>query len=95
MGKLRVQIAAILLLLCCATDGHRILGLFPFPGVSHFHFFHPVMKALAEAGHEVTVVSHFPSKEVIENYNDEPLEGIGDLKNTINLDVSDMTSLVE
>lgn len=46
------------------------------------------MKALAEAGHDVTVVSHFPSKEVIENYRDEPLKGTGDLVNFVNLDVS-------
>lgn len=84
----RLQVAIALLLICCATDGHRILGLFPHPGVSHFHFFHPVMKALAEAGHEVTVVSHFPSKEKIANYKDEPLKGKGDLKNFVNLEVS-------
>lgn len=76
----------ILLLFCCSTSGHRILGLFPHPGISHFQFFHPIMKALAEAGHEVTVVSHFPSKEVIENYRDEPLKGKGDLKNFVNLE---------
>lgn len=88
-SSLRIQLAATLLLLACSSaDGHRILGLFPHPGVSHFHFFHPVMKALAEAGHEVTVVSHFPAKEKIENYKDEPLKGKGDLTNFVNLDVS-------
>lgn len=46
------------------------------------------MKALAEAGHEVTVVSHFPNKEPIENYKDEALTGKQDLKNFVNLDVS-------
>lgn len=82
------RLVAVLLLLCCTTNGHRILGLFPFPGESHFQFFHPVMKALAEAGHEVTVVSHFPSKEPIENYRNEPLVGKQDMKNFVNLEVS-------
>lgn len=83
-----MQLAALLLLFCCTTNGHRILGLFPFPGVSHFQFFHPVMKALAEAGHDVTVVSHFPIKEPIENYRDEALTGKSDFTNFVNLDVS-------
>lgn len=84
----RIQLAVVLLLSCCAANGHRILGLFPHPGISHFQFFHPVMKALAEAGHEVTVVSHFPSKQKIENYKDEPLTGKQDLINFVTLDVS-------
>lgn len=78
----------VFLLLCCATSGHRILGLFPHPGISHFQFFHPVMKALAEAGHEVTVVSHFPAKEPIENYRDESFQSKQDLTNFVNLEVS-------
>ena len=74
------------------TNGHRILGLFPHPGLSHFQFFHPVMKSLAEAGHEVTVVSHFRNEKPIENYKDELLSGKQDgLKNAITLDVSFQT----
>lgn len=85
----RIHVAVVLLFVCYTADGHRILGLFPHPGISHFHFFHPVMKALAEAGHEVTVVSHFPSKDKIENYKDELLKGKQEgLKNFVNLDVS-------
>jgi glucuronosyltransferase len=86
--KFQLQAATILLIFCCTTNSHRILGLFPHPGISHFQFFHPVMKALAEAGHEVTVVSQFPSKQPIENYRDEPLSGKSDLTNFVNLDVS-------
>ena len=95
--KIRFQIATIVLLLSCTANGHRILGLFPHPGISHYQFFHPVMKALAEAGHEVTVVSHFPTKEVIENYRDEPLTwkgGDDGLKNFVNLDVSSTFFLI-
>ena len=70
--------------ICC----YRILGLFPHQAVSHFHFFEPVMRALADAGHDVTVVSHFPSKTSTQNYRDEPLIGLEPLTNSVNLEVS-------
>lgn len=85
--------AAILLIFFAANvcESHRILGLFPHPGLSHFHFFHPVMKALAEAGHDVTVVSQFPNKEPIENYTDESMnDEFEGLQNFMNLEVSDV-----
>lgn len=81
------QMAIIFMLFYCPAKSHRILGLFPHPGMSHFQFFHPVMKALAEAGHEVTVLSHFPSKVPIINYKDEVLSGQQDLTNFVNLEV--------
>jgi glucuronosyltransferase len=76
---MHIKISLLLIALLCATtiSSHRILGLFPHPGLSHFHFFQPVMKALAEAGHEVTVVSQFQNLEPIENYHDELLPGGG------------------
>ena len=76
-------------------ESHRILGLFPHPGHSHFQFFHPIMKALASAGHEVTVVSEFPNKEKIENYNDETFTSNGNgLLNFVTLDVSMFSSRI-
>ncbi|XP_070496887.1 UDP-glucosyltransferase 2-like [Chironomus tepperi] len=71
-----------------STNGHRILGLFPHPGYSHFKFFQPIMMALADAGHDVTVVSQFPNKEPHENYKDELLNDIGGgMLNVISLDM--------
>lgn len=46
------------------------------------------MRALADAGHDVTVVSHFPSKTSTSNYRDEPLIGLEALTNSVNLEVS-------
>lgn len=86
--QLYVHLIATLMLLVSALNAHRILGLFPHNGISHFQFFHPIMTALAEAGHEVTVVSHFPNTKPVENYKDEPLIGKHDLKNFVSLDVS-------
>lgn len=77
-----------LLILGHDSSGHRILGLFPHPGYSHFQFFEPIMKALAEAGHEVTVVSQFPNKEPMENYKDELITGVNNgLVNFVSLEV--------
>ena len=86
-----VIIFITILILGQSSNGHRILGLFPHPGFSHFEFFQPIMQALAEAGHEVTVVSQFPNKEPHENYKDEVLNDIGSgLLNVVSLDVSQL-----
>lgn len=82
-------ILIVILQLIAATCAHRILGLFPHPGLSHFNFFQPIMRALADAGHEVTVVSHFPNNPPMENYKDELLSDVRDgLKNSVSIDVS-------
>lgn len=88
----RLKLLAVLVLssfclVCPPADGLRILGLFPHPGVSHFHFFHPIMRGLAEAGHNVTVVSHFPEAKPHKNYKDLPLTGLDLLTNAVDLAV--------
>lgn len=88
---LRPLLAALLTLLCVQVDAGRplkVLGLFPHPGVSHFHFFQPIMHALAEAGHDVSVVSHFPAKNPPIRYKDFPLTGTEKLTNSVDLKVS-------
>lgn len=79
------------LLQCPAVNAGRplkVLGLFPHPGVSHFHFFQPIMNALAETGHDVSVVSHFPMKNPPAHYKDYPILGMDKLTNSIDLKVS-------
>lgn len=68
----------------------KILGLFPHPGLSHFHFFHPIMRGLAEAGHDVTVVGHFPDKNPPPNYKDLVLAKTDLLTNSVDLEASEM-----
>lgn len=67
----------------------KILGLFPHPGLSHFHFFHPILRGLADAGHDVTVVSHFPDTNSPDNYVDMPLTTTTLFKDFINVEVGD------
>lgn len=77
-----------LLNLSPTINGLRVLGIFPHPGVSHFQFFQPIMRGLAEKGHNVTVISHFPEKNPPSNYKDLRLSGLDLLTNTVDLTVS-------
>lgn len=42
------------------SNGAKILGLFPYHGLSHYMVFQPLLIELAERGHNVTVISHHP-----------------------------------
>ncbi|VVC42345.1 UDP-glucuronosyl/UDP-glucosyltransferase [Cinara cedri] len=57
--------AIVITIVLLVTKVHHIatldiLAIFPFSGMSHFHMFHVVSRALVARGHNVTVVSHFP-----------------------------------
>lgn len=80
--------AITLLFLVNPAVGLRVLGMFPHPGVSHFHFFKPIMQVLAAHGHNVTVVSHFPDPNPPPNYMDLPLTGLVKKTNTGSFQVS-------
>jgi glucuronosyltransferase len=56
------------------SESYRILGLFPHPALSHFRAFQPLLEELAKVGHDVVVVSHFPQKNVPNNYRDFVLD---------------------
>ncbi|EDV54742.1 UDP-glucuronosyltransferase 2B17 [Drosophila erecta] len=73
-----------LLSLVVSSDSLRILGLFPHPAISHFKFFHPIMRGLAEAGHSVDVISPFEDQDPPKGYKDLLLPP-NTLTDTINL----------
>ncbi|XP_061387713.1 UDP-glycosyltransferase UGT5-like, partial [Musca vetustissima] len=56
-----------------ATHGAKILSVFPYSGPSQYIFISPLLKALAEKGHEVTSISTFPQKEKLKNFRDVPV----------------------
>ena len=63
-------------LLCCSfANGLRILGVFPLNGKSHWVMAESLMTSLAERGHQVDVVTHFPMKKPIPNYTDISVAG--------------------
>ncbi|KAK0092119.1 hypothetical protein PV326_002159 [Microctonus aethiopoides] len=78
--KLLIQSLVILIIFlafhCDNIEGLKILGIFPLPGRSHFIPNGQLMKALANRGHQVDVVSHFPLKKTIPNYTDISLAGL-------------------
>ncbi|KAL4715802.1 hypothetical protein ACJJTC_006381 [Scirpophaga incertulas] len=51
----------------------NILGIFPYPGRSHFIVYSVFLQELSRRGHNVTVISHFPEKQPRKNYHDIPL----------------------
>nr|QPA18386.1 UDP-gluconosyltransferase [Trialeurodes vaporariorum] len=57
------------------VSGYKILGLFPYNGKSHFIMFESLMKGLAEKGHTVDVLSHFPLDTSMDNYTDFSVAG--------------------
>ncbi|KAL1491836.1 hypothetical protein ABEB36_012371 [Hypothenemus hampei] len=63
-----------------ASDGYcyKILGVFPFPGISHNILSSKLMKGLLEAGHDVTMVGSLPIKDVPKGgkYNEIIIDGI-------------------
>ncbi|XP_049533781.1 UDP-glucosyltransferase 2-like isoform X1 [Anopheles darlingi] len=81
----RILVLSLLVFIVPSDDAYRILGLFPHPGLSHFKVFYPVMRGLAEVGHNVTVVSYFPDKDPLPNYQDLPFEGQEILTNSFSL----------
>lgn len=69
----------IFLLTYQQVGGYRILGIFPHVGKSHSYTIDPVMRGLAEKGHEVTMISHFPLEDPPKTYKDISLKGTVDI----------------
>lgn len=65
------------LLLCIVhySTSFNILSVLPYHGKSHFFVFKVLMDELANRGHNVTVISHFPQKNAPDNYHDISLAG--------------------
>lgn len=58
------------------VDAYKILGVFPMVARSHYIVGNALMKGLADAGHEVTIISPFQEKNPIKNYKEVYLEGL-------------------
>nr|QIK00368.1 UDP-glycosyltransferase [Xylotrechus quadripes] len=82
-------ILTILAMTRIESRAYNILGIFPHLGKSHFDVFLPLMRALTEKGHTVTVISNFPREKPIKNYKDIDIGA----KSMIWQDVIDMTQL--
>lgn len=89
---MRISVLQIILLFGISlhqAGSLNILGVFPYEGRSHFFVFEPFLRELANRGHNLTVISHFPQQKSIQNYHDislaeksTVLEGVVPLQNT-------------
>lgn len=66
----------ILQLIVNNGDAARILGVFPAPAFSHYALGSRLMKALAEKGHDVTMISTFKEKNPPKFYREIYLEEV-------------------
>lgn len=57
-----LTVAAALLAWTTVADCARVLAVFPYNGHSHFTMVEPLLTALSERGHHVTVISPFPRR---------------------------------
>ncbi|XP_018325090.1 UDP-glucuronosyltransferase 1-8 isoform X3 [Agrilus planipennis] len=58
------------------TTGLKILGLFSHLGKSHFLVVEPLLLALSEKGHDVTVISFFPQEKPPPRFKDISLKNL-------------------
>nr|XP_022913455.1 UDP-glucuronosyltransferase 1-9-like [Onthophagus taurus] len=65
----------ITLLYVTSIQTANILALFPSSSRSHFIVFQPLLEKLAERGHQVDVLSHFPRKQSLNGYTDLSVRG--------------------
>ncbi|XP_065353632.1 UDP-glycosyltransferase UGT5-like [Cloeon dipterum] len=68
--RITTVLLPVLATIIAPVQNARILGVFPFPGRSHMITFSALTEALAERGHELVVVSTYPSKNPPGNYTD-------------------------
>lgn len=68
--NIKVHIALFLFIFASSCGAYRILCFFPTTSKSAIIFVQPLLEALAEKGHEVTVVSQFPHGTKVKNYRD-------------------------
>jgi glucuronosyltransferase len=58
-----ILLATFLSYLVSLSKGENIVGIFVYPSKSHFTMAERLLKRLAEKGHYIDVVTHFPSEE--------------------------------
>ncbi|KAJ6640035.1 UDP-glycosyltransferase UGT5 [Pseudolycoriella hygida] len=78
---------------CRENESYKILGIFHTPSKSHYIAGGALMKALAEKGHEVTVISPFPQKKPLTNFRDVSVLGIEKLLDELFPNITDMESM--
>lgn len=74
--RIVIALAFLLTVQTNRVSSYKILGIFPSLSRSHYHMGRGLLKGLAAAGHEVTIVTPFSEKDSIQNYNEIKLTNI-------------------
>ncbi|XP_037812919.1 UDP-glycosyltransferase UGT5-like [Lucilia sericata] len=75
--KFFLYLIIIICLLLMEAETKRILGIFPHFGYSHFKVFYPLLRNLAEKGHNLTVITYIKAPSLPnDNYNELILKGM-------------------
>lgn len=64
-----ISISIILIVTVPSDDAYRILSIFPFQSRSHHMMFDAIIKSLARKGHQMDVMTLYPLKKPMQNYN--------------------------
>lgn len=72
--KSKVVVLFALCVISSTVNSYKILGVLQSASKSHYIIGHAIMKALAQDGHQVTVLTPFKEKYSIPNYEEVYLE---------------------
>lgn len=70
------KLVFIIVICVYSIEMYKILGVFPVDSPSHYILGSTLMKALAEKGHEVTIIAPFTEKNPPKRYREIKLTGI-------------------
>ncbi|XP_013097632.2 UDP-glucosyltransferase 2 [Stomoxys calcitrans] len=80
LSRILTLILQILFTSIKLSENAKILAVFPFPGPSQYMFAKPYLKELAARGHQLTVISGYPSEGNGANYRDIALPVANELQ---------------
>lgn len=75
-AKKLLSVTLLFLVYIRVSESYKILGIFHTPSKSHYIAGGALMKALAEKGNDVTVISPFPQDKPVENFQDVTVLGV-------------------
>ncbi|XP_058832649.1 UDP-glycosyltransferase UGT5-like isoform X2 [Topomyia yanbarensis] len=98
MSVLHTYSLALFILSCLSwqsTESSRILGVFAFPGRSHWMMIDAILNELLDRGHQVTSISNYPLSREHENYTEIRIAPIYDFwKKSVKVDsLYDLTEI--
>lgn len=67
---MKIALALFVLSFSSCTLGFKVLGIVPLASKSHFAIGSNIVESLYDAGHEVTLITPYPSNKLKKNYRE-------------------------